>query len=345
VSENELRKSQGLRSRAGFPYLQAVSNLPIRTIEIETCDENPVRADVYLPTASRADAIVLLCHGFKGYRRWGFFPYLANRLCRAELAVLALDMSLNGTVVKGGRRGSQRYAHPELFALNTLRREYEDLRAAIQWVVKGGVAEIAGGGVADVEVAGRASHDSHVIGHDRPDRPESPAIGLFGHSRGAVAAVLNAIEQPAVRALCTWATAADPDFYTAKQKQRWRRDGEYAFTDVDGTRLAVGINYLNDLEQNRSFYFLQKRVRELQTPHLIVHGEADVVVAVDSARRLHEAETSLEDKRLLLLKTGHTFGVPYPARAGQEQVPRPLERAANETVDWFARYLTNGGME
>jgi dipeptidyl aminopeptidase/acylaminoacyl peptidase len=209
---------------------------------------------------------------------------------------------------------------PDLFARNTLRREYEDVRAVVQFVAGGGVADVGAGG-------------------------GGPALGLYGHSRGAVAAVLNAIEHPCVRALCTWSTSGDPDFYTRNQKERWRRDGEYAFTDIDGTSMAVGLDYLNDLEANHSFYLLEERVRELRVPHLIVHGDADVVIQVENAHRLYDAETNLVDKRLVTLKTGHTFGVPYPAPDSLQRIPRALEQAADETVDWFARYVANGGQE
>jgi fermentation-respiration switch protein FrsA (DUF1100 family) len=82
-----------------------------------------------------------------------------------------------------------------------------------------------------------------------------------------------------------------------------------------------------------------------------VHGETDLAVDVKSAQTLFEAEKNLKDKQLLILKTGHLFGVPYPARdgsvdlglrnGGQEPAPVLVE-AADATVEWFSRYLGKG---
>jgi dienelactone hydrolase len=288
-----------------------------RPIEIPTDDAHPIRGDLYLPQNSLPRGIVLLCHGFKGYKTWGFLPYLAERLRGAGVAALSLDLSHNGTFpapasAPASGAGSL-YARPDLFEQNTLRREFHDLRRAIRYVVAGELA----------------------IDH----RPPLP-IGLFGHSRGGVAAILNAIEHTEVHALCTWSTTDDPDFFTPEQKTKWRRDGRYPFVvSTDGTQLAMGLRYLDDLEENREFYLLRERVRELRIPHLVVHGKADIVVDVASAVALHESEHHLRDKRLLIVPTGHTFGIQSTHAARVTHPPAALQHASDETVSWFETHL------
>jgi len=294
------------------------------TIEIPTADDHPVWGDLYLPTTGSAQGIVLLCHGFKGYRTWGFLPYVAECLREAEIAALSLDMSFNGTLPlpdRAARRGSgraapSRYVRPDLFEQNTLAREHADIRHAVRFVTEGGLREHIGAPL---------------------------LIGLFGHSRGAIAATLNAIERPEVRALCTWSAIDDPDNFTPEQKQRWRRDGVYTFTESTGGKsLGIGLGYLDDLEENRDYYFMRDRVKELRVPHLIVHGQADMTVPVECAFNLHGAEKQLRHKQLVVLHTGHTFGIPYPE---PELLTRPsaaLLRATNETVAWFKTHLYGG---
>ena len=277
------------------------------TLSIQTQDDHPVWADVYRPSGETR-AVVVLCHGFKGHRRWGFFPYLGERLSAAGICALAIDYSYNGTA--GGASEGELYAAPELFEANTLRRELDDLRRVVAFVAEGGLGAPA------------------------------PVIGLMGHSRGAVSSILLAIERDEIGALVSWSSTDDPDFYTDKQKQVWRRAGRFAFTEaVERARLAIGIDYLNDLEQNHAFYLLRDRVKTLQTPHLLVHGELDIVIDANGSRALYAAETSSAAKKLVGLKTGHTFGVPYPPPEVLEEIPPALRQAADETVDWFVRFL------
>lgn len=294
----------------------------VHTLEIPTRDAHPVRADLYLPATSDPAGIVLLCHGFKGHKSWGFLPHLAEKLRDAGLVAMSVDMSFNGTFALGNGQSPTgdpdgAYPRPDLFERNTLERECEDLTCVIHFVSEGGLRE---------QVA----------------RPLP--LGLFGHSRGGVIAVLNAIEQPSVKALCTWSTTDDPDFFTAEQKDKWRREGKYYFVDsAHNTKLAVGVDYLDDLERNHERYALAERVKELRVPHLIVHGKVDLVVPVDCAMALHEAEAQLEHRRLVVLQTGHTFGIPYPSPPEPARPSAALEEACGETVSWFTTFLDRGG--
>ncbi|UCG50562.1 MAG: alpha/beta fold hydrolase [Candidatus Latescibacterota bacterium] len=304
----------------------------VETIEIPTSDAFPVRGDLYLPLSVEPTGIVVLCHGFKGYKTWGFFPYLSERLRDAGLAALSIDFAFNGTFpespgtnasaretkndpVSGGPRPT-RYPRPDLFRNNTLGREYKDLAAVIRFIVEDGLQEYV----------------------------TTPlTLGLFGHSRGGVVALLNALEHDDVAAVCTWAIPDGADIFDARQKARWRREGEIDFSDAhEGTRLSVAVRYLEELEQNHAFYDLRGRVGELRAPHLIVHGETDLAVNVTCARIIYDAEKKLNDKRLLLLRTGHTFGIQYPEPNEPEAPSEALVEAADATVEWFSRYLQRG---
>jgi dienelactone hydrolase len=311
VSQKDLRKRQRLASGPWILYVRGVKRPPVRTIRIDTSDVNPVRGDLYSP-AGRATGVVILCHGFKGYKTWGFLPYLAERLRERGMAALSIDTSHNGTFP--GDEDGPRYPRPDLFRRNTLRREFEDVATVVRFV--------RGGGIENAD----------------PD-----AVGLFGHSRGGVAVTLVALETPGVRALCTWSLVDDPDFYTEKQKERWRKNGVYSFVDIEGTELGVGVEYLNDLEEHHTFYHLGERVKSLTVPHLIVHGESDMVIPVASARALHDAEAALRDKGLIILRTGHTFGVPYAEVPDSGARAPALVEAADVTVEWFEHFLSGRG--
>jgi pimeloyl-ACP methyl ester carboxylesterase len=329
-----------------------------QTILFPRDEGHPVRGDLYLPDELPANRIVVLCHGFKGYKSWGFFPYLGERLRQAGLIALSMDFSFNGTypeieeptlaetgdgpagvsaavdvsgdaalaagarsaggssVGGGPSDGPVRYPRPDLFRRNTMKRERDDLACVIEQIHSGRIEHLTG---------------------------TMPTLGLFGHSRGGLIAILNAVGDGPVEALCTWSTVDDPDFYTSRRKEKWRSDGIYEFIDArDGARLLVDATYLDDLEENHDEYLLVERVKELRVPHLIVHGTVDMAIHADCARNLHEAESELADKKLVLLRTGHTFGIPYPGPEEMGEPTRELKQAANETVGWFTTYLTRG---
>lgn len=281
---------------------------PIETIEFPTADGFVIRGDLHTPPDGSRSGLVILCHGFKGYRTWGFFPFLAGRLADAGLAALAIDFSFNGDL--GGA------ARPDLFRRNTIRRERSDLDTVLRPIAHERLGGLLGGRV---------------------------PVGLFGHSRGAVVATLAACENDAIGALCTWSCPVHPDHFTAAQKERWRRQGEYDFTDSrGGTRLALSTEYLDDLEANHDAYDVVRRVASLRVPHLIVHGEADLAVSAGDASALHDAEKELRDKRLLVLRTGHTFGVTDDGVISLDNAPQALAEACYATVKWFTHHFGKG---
>jgi dienelactone hydrolase len=281
---------------------------PIETIEIPAADGHPIRGDLYKPLDGSRSGLVILCHGFKGYRTWGFFPYLATCLAGAGIAALAIDFSFDGDL--GGT------PRPDLFQRNTIQRERSDLETVLRPVVHERLGSLAGARV---------------------------PVGLFGHSRGGVVATLAACDNETIGALCTWSCPAHPDHFTEAQKERWRRQGQYDFTDArGGSRLALSTDYLDDLEANRDAYDLVRRVATLRVPHLIVHGEADLAVRVNDAHALHGAEKELGDKKLLVLRTGHTFGVTDGSAMVPDDPPQALVEACFSTVRWFGRFFQKG---
>jgi pimeloyl-ACP methyl ester carboxylesterase len=268
----------------------------VETHSIVTLDDHPVVADIY---PAGGDRVVVMCHGFKGHRRWGFIPRVAESLRDAGITAVAMDFSLNGRIAPGATEPEGGFPDPEAFRRNTVARERDDLRRAIDWA--------------------------------RKHFPPGITVGLWGHSRGGVAAMLAALDDPSIPALVTWSTAAHPDFYTAAQKARWREAGAMDFTDADSkTALSIDVAYLDDLETHAREYALADRAGDLAAAHLIVHGEHDLVIPVADAERLAGAPRQA-DKELLRLPTGHTFGYEGGGDA--------LERATEATVEWCRERL------
>ncbi|HEX5133215.1 MAG TPA: alpha/beta hydrolase [Candidatus Krumholzibacteria bacterium] len=284
-------------------------------ITIPTRDAHPVIADWYpavTPAGEPSPHMVVMCHGFKGHRRWGFIPMLAMRFQAEGFGALVVDFSHNGRVpADGTARLSQddTFVAPELFRENTIARELDDLANTLAWIRGNGPAALG-------------------IGRD-------VRIALWGHSRGGLVTILRALEDPSIAALATWSALAEPRQYSDRQKQQWREKGELGFTDyATGTSLALGLALLEDIETNRERYAAGARAEHLTAPHLVIHGEHDPTVPVAESYQFYDTPSIKADKKLLRLLTGHTYGYDDGRIASEA-----LENATKATVEWFETYL------
>lgn len=259
-----------------------------------------------LPDEPGERPAVVLCHGFKGFMEWAFFPYLAALLADRGFVVIRFNLSGAGMLP-----GDDLVTDPDAFRANTHGRELADLLA---------VLEAAGETLA-------------------PGRVDRTRLGLFGYSRGGGNAVLAAARHPwneRVRALVTWASVAEFDRYTPGQKEAWRRDGRLLVLNArTGQQLALGVGLLEELESRDDLDVLAA-ARLVRAPWLIVHGEEDESVPVAEADRLAEASSGELPRELIRIEgANHPFGARHPFVGPTPQ----LIQALNATQRWFRRHL------
>ena len=258
-----------------------------------------------LPDEPGERPAVVICHGFKGFMEWGFFPALAALL--AERGYVAVRFNLSGT---GMRPGDELVTDPDAFRANTYSRELAELLA---------VLDATGESIA-------------------PGRVDRGRIGLLGHSRGGGDALLAAASlawRDRLRALVTWAAIADVDRFTPEQKAEWRRSGELPVANArTGQQLALGTGLLADVEEHRRELDLLAAAAARRAPWLIVHGAEDESVPVAEAHRL--AEHAAGRAELLVVPgASHTFGSRHPFAGPTPQ----LIQALNATQAWLREHL------
>ncbi|MGD8726494.1 MAG: hypothetical protein PVH40_02560, partial [Gemmatimonadales bacterium] len=118
--------------------------------ELEGVDGKPLRGEVRTAARGVDRPGVVICHGFKGFRAWGFFPHLATRVARAGMTAVTFNFSGSGVGPDG-----ESFSEPERFGHATISNDLVDLQA-----------------VADALREGRLAPGLAV-----PTR-----LGLFGHS-------------------------------------------------------------------------------------------------------------------------------------------------------------------
>ncbi len=272
-----------------------------------------IHGDLRLPEGPAPRAAVIVAHGFKGFKDWGFFPHLCERLAGEGFAVVSFNFSLNGVHPSAPTE----FSDLDAFGRNTLTRELDDLHRVLDETARGDLLP------------------------RRPDR-----VGLLGHSRGGGSAILAARERE-VHALVTWCAVATFDRWMHSTKREWRGKGRIFVANArTGQQMPLDVGLLEDFEANRERLDVEGAAAAVRAPWLIVHGAEDESVPVYEAERLARAASRTATggprpgARLRIVEgAGHTFEVGHPFEA-----PSPeLEDAVEASVDHFREHLHEAG--
>jgi pimeloyl-ACP methyl ester carboxylesterase len=267
--------------------------------EIPCKDGLSIRGEVY-PAESTIGTVVL-CHGFKGFAHWGFFPYLAQTLAENRLTAITFDFSGSGI---GPDRES--FTEPGAFAGNTLSREQEDLE--------------------------------NLVDYARRRKLIEGKFGLFGHSRGGGTAILfSAGVDSNVSSLVTWSSISYPNRWSSEDVITWRRQG---YADVTNSRtgqvMRLDTDLLDDVElHGKTKLDIQAAAGKIKVPWLIVHGTGDETVPSSEAEKLHALSPGVSTLRLIK-DANHGFDAKHPLG----EAPPVLEKVVLETVKFFVRNAT-----
>ena len=266
------------------------------TFEIPCRDGLSIRGEVY--PAESALGSVVICHGFKGFAHWAFFPYLACTLAQDGLTAITFDFSGSGI---GADRES--FTQAEAFAGNTFSRELEDLELVEDY----------------------ARRRNWINGK----------FGMFGHSRGGGVAILfAAAEGSNVSSLVTWAAISYPNRWSPEDMLIWRKRGYAEITNSrTGQVMRLGTGLLDDVELNgKTKLNIQNAAGRIRVPWLIFHGTGDETVHSSEAEHLHSLSKGISTLRLIE-GANHGFDATHPLG----KAPPVLEEVVLETAKFFVR--------
>jgi dienelactone hydrolase len=260
----------------------------------------PILVDVRTSDRVMARPAVLVVHGFKGFKDWGMFPTLAERLARAGFTAVSFNLSGSGVDDSG------EFAFPQRFGQNTWSIELADIERVMNALAQGdlGVAPVA-------------------------------RFGIVGHSLGGGAAILLAARDERIRALVTWAAVSRPNRWAA-QVEEWRARGQLDIVNSrTGQVLPLYIDRLEDIEENPDTLDIAAAAERITIPWLLLHGTADTSVPVEEGERLAAAAVHHSARAMFFNGANHTFGAVHPF-AG---LNIDLAQAIDETVKWMGRHL------
>jgi len=231
---------------------------------------------------------VVICHGFKGFKDWGFFPRTAERLGLAGFASLTFNFSGSGVA------DGDQFTELDRWARQRPTADLQDLTTVVDFAVE-------------------------ELG--------APWVGLVGHSRGGALAILHASRDPRVGALVTWASIDHFLRFSEAEVLRWRHEGRLDVVNSrTGQVLTMGREALDDIDRHQGDLLdVTGACGRLTQPWLIIHGAADPTVAVETAERLAEVSASPKTDSLIIENADHTFGVKHPWRSSTPHFDRVLD--------------------
>jgi uncharacterized protein len=260
----------------------------------------PIWIDVRSAARSQSRPAVVILHGFKGFKDWGMFPPIAERLARAGFTAVSFNFSGSGVDDVGD------FTLPERFGHNTFSAELSDTRVVLDALYRGEL------GV-----------------------PPPSTTGVIGHSRGGGTAVLHTAQDSRVQALVTWAAISTVERWEAEERKGWRMTGRKSILNArTGQTLPLYTDVIDDIERNASVLDIQSAAARIRIPWLVVHGRSDESVPFAEAQAL--IASSRGTARLLQVDAGsHTFGAAHPWRGSTPE----LEAVFDATLNWFATHL------
>ncbi len=279
-----------------------------RNIRLEGADGRPFLMDVFSPEGEHPrgapeeghHGLVVFCHGFKGFKDWGCWDLLARAFVEEGYAFAKLNWSHNGTTVDDPLN----FADLEAFGHNNFSKELEDLERALDWILAG---------------------DQLEAHHIDPDN-----VTLIGHSRGGATVLFKAVEDERVTRVVTWAGVGSlKSYFRAEEVDEWRAAGVHYIDNArTGQRMPLYFQLHEDIANNPERLDLERTLRRLTQPYLVVHGSLDQTV--DYAAALHLYENTQNSQLETVMGGDHAFGGKHPWES--DELPIDMEVAFKRTV-------------
>ena len=247
--------------------------------------------------------ILLIIHGFRGSKNWGFFPTIAEEFAQNGSIVLTWNMSLNGY-----SKNSQYIDQPDNFARNTITQEMVDTQSIIDSILQ----------------------DDRIISGDIRSHWNGD-IHVLGHSRGGGIGILISAKNPSIKKLALWNTISRFGRFTERQKKLWSETGTFPIDETeDGKVIAMNYTYISDLEFHGDEYSPLRAITEVSADILIVHAEQDMTVPIREAYALQEKSHSAHMHSIP--QAGHIFGCTHPFT----EMTSSLRDAIDTTTAFFS---------
>lgn len=274
----------------------------VKKSTVVTCaDGLPMALDVFLPEGtSEPLPVTVFCHGFKGFKDWGLFPPLLERLAAGGRAMAIFDFSHAG--VAPDTPGE--FSRLDLFELQTVPRHVEDLGTILDHLDDSDFSRACG-----------LQQNKHY--------------NVVGHSMGGGVGILCASEDGRITQVATLNGVAHFLRVTDDQLRILETEGRILIPNArTGQDMPLGRPWFESMDDTA----VEDAAQMIFVPALILQGEADTAVTPDEGASINDW---IPGSRLVLVPGGdHVFGARHPFVGWAP----PLEQVASE-LDGFLPHV------
>jgi pimeloyl-ACP methyl ester carboxylesterase len=249
---------------------------------IKGSKDKPIVYDVFFKEDNSPKPIVFFSHGFKGFKDWGHFNYVAEQFANAGMVFVKYNFSHNGTTLENPLD----FDDLEAFGNNNLLMELEELGMLMDHVLSDGF-----------EFSGEI---------------DTNQVGLLGHSRGGGISIVRAYEDDRVSKMVGWASVGEFDSRVPKQAgEKWKAAGVVhvpnARTNID---MPIYYQFYENYYSNYERLSIPNAIKNIDKPVLLIQGTEDEAVPMKEANKMKEQNDTI--KLSVFEGAGHTFGIKHP---------------------------------
>lgn len=264
----------------------------------------PIGLDIRLVLDDTIKPIILFVHGFKGFKDWGHFNLIAEYFARKGFIFAKINLSHNGTTPIQKKE----FVDLEAFGKQTFTTDLADIETVIDYF-----------------------HSKDYLFKHSTDLER---FYIIGHSRGGLLSILATCEDERIKKVCTWASVSDSHFlFTEERIEQIEKEGVIHIENArTKQKMPIYREVYEDLLKNSQRFDIEKRIRELQVPLLLIHGTKDSSVSPESSEKL---KNWARNAMLILIRDAdHTFGGYEPYT--EELLPIYTEELIDETIAFFS---------
>ena len=264
------------------PVLCTLINIIMQHQKISFTHSNGQIDGIYL-NAGENTPLVIIANGHNGFYNYGMFPYIQQSFLQSGISSYSFNYSHGGVL-----GDSDYFSDLDKYEKNCIRLEKEDIVCAVENLASDNICK-------------------------------HPEIFLFTHSLGGAPTIFATKElehsmlKPAGIMLVS--SVMTLNFWGETMINKWKETGVF-FKKNNRTNqeLPLGKEFLEEVLNCDHEWSIEKAIKELKTPILIIHGDKDEAVPLESSLSLYEWSKNNNPKNELeIIKDAtHTFNTKHP---------------------------------
>jgi len=278
--------------------------IQLRNIQLQSVHKRKFLADIFYKKDGVPKPIVILSHGFKGFKDWGVFDLVAKEFANHDFVFVKFNFSHNGTTIEQPCD----FVDAKAFGQNNFSKELDDLGVVIDWVFS----------------------EEFLVNKNEINTQE---INLIGHSRGGGLVILKGAQDKRVKKIAAWASVNEFGKFWKHNEMKQIKEEGVIFIENTRTkqRLPIYAQMYDDYFENKKLLYIPNAVKNLTIPLLLVHGTKDEAVPVLSSLEMKEWQPNAE--LFVIDNANHVFGAKHPWI--EKDLPTDYKMVVNKTIDFF----------